>query len=143
MGSGSGSGAGSSSKPFYTASVVIPITIPSSKRLVPTFHSCLISRVYGLELNVSYNTGSSTKSLLGHTASLRVPIQVTSPAEDRSFKYENSPSSSLADADTEVETDEDVNGFFSSGRISQMQMQPPPAYADYRPLPSRGCVRCA
>lgn len=140
---GSGSGADSSAKPLYTASVVIPITIPKSKRLVPTFHSCLISRVYGLELNVSYNTGSSTKSLLGHTASLRIPIQVTSPEQGRSFKYENSPSSALADTDTEVETDEDVNAFFSPRRISQMQRQPPPAYADYRPLPSRGCVRCA
>ena len=143
MSSGSASGAECCSKPFYTASVVIPISIPKSKRLVPTFHSCLISRVYGLDLNVSYNTGSNGKSLLGHTASLRVPIQVTCPAQGTTLKYEQSPPA-LADADTEAETDEDVNAFLSSRRISQMQtrMQPPPAYADYRQLPSRR-VRCA
>lgn len=142
MSSGSGSES-SSSKPFYTASVVIPISVPKSKSLVPTFHSCLISRLYSLDLNVSYNTGSNSKSLLGHTASLRIPVQVTSSEQSTALKYEELPSPTLTDAETEAEMDEDVNEFFSSRRVSRVQMrQPPPAYADYRQLPSRQCVQC-
>lgn len=143
MSSGSGSES-SPSKPFYTASVVIPITVPKNKSLVPTFHSCLISRVYGLDLSVSYNTGSSSKSFLGHTASLRVPIQVTSPGRGTALKYEELPSPALTDVETDAETDEGANTFFSSRRASRRQLQqPPPAYADYRQLPSRQCVQCA
>lgn len=59
----------------YIASVLIPVIPPKSKRLVPTFHSCFISRTYQLNLTLSYrqSIGSHFTSKL----SLRVPIQVT------------------------------------------------------------------
>ncbi|KAG2417995.1 hypothetical protein HFD88_001095 [Aspergillus terreus] len=60
---------------YYTASVVVPITLPKNKAFVPTFHSCLTSRVYALDLSVSYHTPNAT--ILTPTASLRVPIQLT------------------------------------------------------------------
>lgn len=61
---------------YYTASVVIPITLPASKAFVPTFHSCLISRTYTLELSLSYHTPCA--NLVSPSVSLRVPIQLIS-----------------------------------------------------------------
>ncbi|KAI9734255.1 MAG: hypothetical protein M1834_002359 [Cirrosporium novae-zelandiae] len=59
---------------FYTASVLVPISLPSKKAFVPTFHSCLVSRVYKLDLGLSYHTSSG----IGSTSllSLKVPIQI-------------------------------------------------------------------
>lgn len=59
---------------FYTTSVIIPITIPSSKTFVPTFHSCLVSRTYSLDLSLTYHT--SGMNILAPTISLCVPIQI-------------------------------------------------------------------
>ena len=47
----------------------------------------------------------------------------------------------MGETDAEAELDADVEAFFtprSMSRIAQMQMQPPPAYADYRPRVSNG-----
>ncbi|KAL2001015.1 hypothetical protein VTN02DRAFT_2346 [Thermoascus thermophilus] len=60
---------------FYTASILVPITLPAEKTFVPTFHSCLVSRIYTLELCVSYHTPNAT--VLSPTCSLKVPVQVT------------------------------------------------------------------
>lgn len=62
------------SSTYYTASVVVPITLPKDKVFVPTFHSCRISRIYALDLSVSYHTPKV--NLLTSTASLRIPIQI-------------------------------------------------------------------
>lgn len=51
----------------YTTELSVPIQIPT-KALVPTFHSCLISRVYTLELTLMTNTSTSL--------SLKVPLQI-------------------------------------------------------------------
>lgn len=58
---------------FYTTSIVIPTNLPDGKAFVPTFHSCFVSRVYALELSLSY----FTLNRLEKTASLRVPVQIT------------------------------------------------------------------
>ncbi|KAJ5516918.1 hypothetical protein N7527_008478 [Penicillium freii] len=60
---------------YYTTSVIIPITIPSSKTFVPTFHSCLVSRTYSLDLSLTYHTPGM--NILTPTISLCVPIQIT------------------------------------------------------------------
>ena len=60
---------------FWTASVLVPISLPSNKAFPPSFHSCIVSRVYVLEFNISFSTpGSkvSTSSIM-----LRVPIQIS------------------------------------------------------------------
>ncbi|KAL4892732.1 hypothetical protein BDV59DRAFT_39665 [Aspergillus ambiguus] len=64
-----------SGKTYYTASVVVPITLPKTKAFVPTFHSCLVSRMYALDLSISYHTPNA--NILTPTASLRIPIQLT------------------------------------------------------------------
>ncbi|KAJ5971641.1 uncharacterized protein N7479_001559 [Penicillium vulpinum] len=64
---------------YYTASVVVPVTLPKSKAFVPTFHSCLMSRVYALDLSLTYHTPAT--NIMTPTVSLRVPVQFTSQAK--------------------------------------------------------------
>ncbi|KAJ5939719.1 arrestin (or S-antigen) N-terminal domain protein [Penicillium verhagenii] len=60
---------------YYTAAIVIPLRLPNSKSFVPTFHSCLISRTYSLDMSLSYN--SPGMSIHASSISLNVPIQMT------------------------------------------------------------------
>ncbi|OGM49517.1 hypothetical protein ABOM_001669 [Aspergillus bombycis] len=59
---------------FYTASVMVPITLPSNIDLVPTFHSCLLSRIYALELRLSYRMPDAP--ILRRAVALEVPVKV-------------------------------------------------------------------
>lgn len=93
------------SLPFYTAKVLVPVTLPQTsaesesksalsrpnKRIlfIPTFHSCIISRTYGLELSLSFNSAASS-TLSGSSLTLRTPIQISqqgssSPPTDTSL----------------------------------------------------------
>lgn len=83
---------------YYTASLVIPVTLPKSKAFVPTFHSCLMSRTYSLELSLTYHTPAT--NIMTPTISLRVPIQFTSQRPTESLK------SSLGVTVTQEELDE-------------------------------------
>ncbi|KIX07300.1 uncharacterized protein Z518_01953 [Rhinocladiella mackenziei CBS 650.93] len=68
--------------PFYTASVLVPIALPNPsstsrpKIFVPTFHSCIVSRTYSVELNISFRTPGSNISS-SHVV-LKSPIQISS-----------------------------------------------------------------
>ena len=68
--------------PFYTASMLLPISLPHSsspskkKTFTPTFHSCLISRFYVLEVNMTYHLPSTAVSK--PSIQLKLPIQVAS-----------------------------------------------------------------
>ncbi|KAK8162222.1 hypothetical protein IWX90DRAFT_237580 [Phyllosticta citrichinensis] len=55
---------------YYTTTLIVPLQLPVNKTWIPTFHSCLISRVYRLDLVLSIN---ATTSL-----SVKVPIQISS-----------------------------------------------------------------
>lgn len=69
-------------KNFYTARVVVPIALPKgNKCFVPTFHSCLMSRVYGLDLYISIQTPYAT--VKDPTVHLKIPIQIS--AEGRNI----------------------------------------------------------
>ncbi|KAJ5639065.1 uncharacterized protein N7484_006927 [Penicillium longicatenatum] len=84
---------------YYTASLVVPVSLPSSKTFVPTFHSCLMSRTYSLDCSLSYHTPGA--NVLTPTISLRLPIQViTQP------KYTESTKSELGLVVTQEELDE-------------------------------------
>jgi hypothetical protein len=88
-----------SGETYYTASVVIPISLPKNKTFVPTFHSCLMSRTYSLDLSLTYHTPGA--NVLTPTISLRLPIQViTQP------KYADSPKSEMGMVVTQEELDE-------------------------------------
>ena len=72
--------------PFYTASILVPISLPSSttttkgssrpKTFVPSFHSCIVSRLYTLEFHLSYHTPGSNVS--SPSVTLKTPIQISS-----------------------------------------------------------------
>ncbi|KAI4141414.1 MAG: hypothetical protein L6R39_005348 [Caloplaca ligustica] len=68
--------------PYYTAHVLVPIILPSkndgtgfSKIFVPTFHSCLVSRVYLLDMTISCHTPDA--SITVPTLHLKLPIQIS------------------------------------------------------------------
>ncbi|KKY15174.1 putative arrestin (or s-antigen) n-terminal domain protein [Phaeomoniella chlamydospora] len=76
------SGNHQSSLPYYTASIFVPISLPYStspgktKTFLPTFHTCLVSRVYVLDVAISYH--NPFKTMTTPTISLKLPIQVAS-----------------------------------------------------------------
>lgn len=63
-------------KCFYTTSVIVPISLPNTtKYFVPTFHSCLMSRVYALDLNLA--VGAPKATVTDTLLHLKLPIQVS------------------------------------------------------------------
>ena len=66
----------SASPIYYTCQVLVPIDLPSkSKTFVPTFHSCLVSRVYSLDLTLSVHPPSTTVS--STSLHLKLPLQIS------------------------------------------------------------------
>ncbi|KAJ4366299.1 hypothetical protein N0V83_007935 [Neocucurbitaria cava] len=59
---------------FYTAQILVPITLPMHKNFIPTFHSCLISRTYTLSLQFSAHGGPNMH--------LKVPVQICAEGSD-------------------------------------------------------------
>ncbi|RDW67454.1 uncharacterized protein DSM5745_09320 [Aspergillus mulundensis] len=59
---------------YYSAAVVVPLTLPDRTPFIPTFHSCLISRVYAVQIDASYR--ARDRSVRKSTVSLRIPIQL-------------------------------------------------------------------
>ncbi|KAF7192885.1 hypothetical protein HII31_05799 [Pseudocercospora fuligena] len=57
---------------YWTARIVVPINLPKNKAFVPTFHSCLISRVYQLKLELGLPAAG-----LGGTMDLKIPFQIS------------------------------------------------------------------
>ena len=60
----------------YSAKIVVPIALPSSKSWVPSFNSCLISRVYALEFSLTVHTPGT--GVPASSLSLRLPVQIAS-----------------------------------------------------------------
>ncbi|KAI9753567.1 MAG: autophagy- protein 2 [Chaenotheca gracillima] len=60
---------------FFTAEIKVPISLPKCKYFPPTFFSCLVARIYQLEIGLSLNTPGIGMS---PTLEVRVPIQVSS-----------------------------------------------------------------
>jgi hypothetical protein len=59
---------------YYLATVLVPITLPTTKTWVPTFHSCIVSRVYTIDLSLTVHTpGTGVPS---SSISLHLPVQI-------------------------------------------------------------------
>jgi len=84
---------------YHTTSLQIPIDLPLEKRtFVPTFHSCIASRVYTLQLSLQVAAGSTTS-----TVSLTVPLQI---AVEGNFEQDENiqlPSFEEAEADAHLQ----------------------------------------
>lgn len=102
--------------PFFLAHLLIPITLPSNKHFVPTFHSCLVSRVYILELTQEFKSSSS--NTLSQSSTLRVPIQILS--EPR----EGTDCGAIPAYGEPDEHEEDVDDYFTPRTTGP----PPPAF---------------
>jgi hypothetical protein len=62
----------------YTAQVVVPVTAPKCKHLVPSFSTCFMSRSYMLDLSISIRTSNYSQSSLN----LVLPLQVSQPSKN-------------------------------------------------------------
>jgi hypothetical protein len=102
--------------PFYLAHLLIPITLPPGKHFVPTFHSCLVSRVYILELAQEFKSSSS--NTISQSSTLRVPIQILSEPREGTNAVEIP---AYGDPD---ENEEDVDDYFTP----RTRGPPPPAF---------------
>ncbi|KAK4126014.1 hypothetical protein N657DRAFT_614315 [Parathielavia appendiculata] len=71
---------GSPSSPvLHTTTLSVPLSLPTDKKtFVPTFHSCIASRVYTVQLSVNL---SSPRGGASTTVSLAVPLQVAREQE--------------------------------------------------------------
>lgn len=62
----------------YTTELTLPIVTPKCKYLVPTFHSCFVSRQYSIEIDIDVNTPRYNMGF--HPGvTLKVPLQVSNP----------------------------------------------------------------
>jgi hypothetical protein len=60
--------------PFYTATILVPITLPANKTWIPTFHSCIVSRVYAIDLSLSVHTPGT--GVPATSVVLHLPVQI-------------------------------------------------------------------
>jgi hypothetical protein len=65
-----------STRSWYEASILVPLTLPACKTWLPTFHSCLASRIYSLEMSLQVHTPGT--GMPSSTISLRLPVQISS-----------------------------------------------------------------
>ncbi|ROW16861.1 hypothetical protein VPNG_01753 [Cytospora leucostoma] len=63
---------------YYSTSLQLPVRLPSAKKYyVPTFHSCIASRVYTLHVTLTMASGPRSSS----TISLNLPVQIAVGSE--------------------------------------------------------------
>ncbi|PNS21226.1 hypothetical protein CAC42_1005 [Sphaceloma murrayae] len=65
---------------FYTAQILVPISLPENKAWIPTFHTCLVSRTYALGVHLGVASGT-----LGGV-DLKVPVQISSEGNPEAVK---------------------------------------------------------
>ncbi|KAF2471021.1 arrestin [Lindgomyces ingoldianus] len=118
---------------FYTAKILVPITLPNNKNFIPTFHTCLISRIYGLSLQLSIHApGVSDPSV-----HLKVPIQIC--AEGSITGNENARARSV-----EASVAREADSMFTPRSVAppnpyaHEREDLPPEYAVYAPRHTSG-----
>lgn len=73
-------GAGKGERGWYEASIPVPVTLPTTKTWLPTFHSCLASRFYALGLEIAVHTPGT--GVPATSVSLKVPVQIAAVARE-------------------------------------------------------------
>ncbi|KAF2155272.1 hypothetical protein K461DRAFT_253492 [Myriangium duriaei CBS 260.36] len=94
---------------FWTAKLVVPISLPMNKAWIPTFHTCLVSRTYSLGIHLSVPTGG-----IGSGMDLKLPLQLTSEGNLESLR---STRNSLSLQEQAVEAME-ADDFFAPRTVS-------------------------
>lgn len=94
-------------KTYYTACLVVPIQLPTNRAFVPTFHSCLISRVYALKFDLNISSVG-----MGPTMDLKLPVQIsTEGLVGDEFERRGSVGSITTAIDTGIEIDDETDFF--------------------------------
>ncbi len=110
-------------KTFCTARVIVPISLPQgSKVFVPSFHTCLISRIYALDLYLSVNTPNA--AITDPSLHLKLPIQVSQAGNP-------SAQSTITAQEANVMAAREANEFF----IPRSVALPSPEYTEVAQLP--------
>ncbi|KAL9069217.1 MAG: hypothetical protein Q9157_006235 [Trypethelium eluteriae] len=122
-----------SSGPFYTCSILVPIDLPTHKSFVPTFYSCLISRIYALDFSLSLHTpGLSSPSV-----SIKLPIQISCAGSPDTPASPLSMGAAATNALEAVEEAEDVfrprtiappSAMYIGGSANMAGLGAPPSY---------------
>ena len=61
---------------FFTARIKVPINLPKGNKVfVPTFHNCLVSRIYAIDMCLKLEQAKAT--ILNPVVSLKLPIQIS------------------------------------------------------------------
>jgi hypothetical protein len=115
-----------SSPVSYNTTLQVPIQLPASKKtFLPTFHSCIVSRVYTLSVSVAVGSSGST------TISLSIPLQIV--VEPNHVREDQSGLPSFETAMYEAEADDMLRPRVMSVPDAQyMQTSQLPGYADLR-----------
>ncbi|KAH0541743.1 hypothetical protein FGG08_003835 [Glutinoglossum americanum] len=72
---------------FHTAEILVPITLPKCKAFPPTFHSCLVSRIYVLDLALTAHAPGGS-SISASSLTLKVPIQISAAGNTSHYPQE-------------------------------------------------------
>lgn len=84
---------------YYSAEILVPITLPANKTWVPTFHSCIVSRVYTIEMSLTIHTpGAGVPATI---VNLRLPLQIAADGNmlERALMSADEAAAELADVD--------------------------------------------
>ncbi|KAF7624902.1 hypothetical protein F9C07_2231898 [Aspergillus flavus] len=84
------------SRSYYTAFIVLPIVLPQPRMHIPTFHSCLISRTYSINLRLSYHTPKTALQSASTTIKIPLVLQYTPKNHHTSLDYEATSASDSA-----------------------------------------------
>ena len=87
-------------KTFYTAKVVAPVSLPKGNRIfVPTFNSCLMTRVYALDLYLSIVPPKAT--VTDPILHLKLPVQISCESSPHALRrYSRQEADALAVQET-------------------------------------------
>lgn len=61
-------------KTYYTAEILVPVSLPSTKTWIPSFDSCIVSRAYSLDLALSIHTPGA--GIPASSVKLSLPLQI-------------------------------------------------------------------
>lgn len=106
--------------PFYTATILVPVALQNAsgnsrpKVLIPTFHSCIVSRTYSLELNLSYRTPGA--SIAASHVVLKSPVQISAEGGTPPAQEPESDQAILAEIEEQF-------GMYEARQLQEMDLQ--------------------
>jgi len=123
-------------KSYYSSTILVPITLPSSKTWVPSFHSCIVSRIYTLDISLTIHTPGA--GVPASSVSLHLPVQVAAKGNQtsRTPLTEAEAAAELADAEVflrprmiEVPSQEHIGNSVLATAPASREL--PPSYEDF------------